>query len=565
MHPYLVFILCAAAIAAIYALLILWNNYKYNKTIRKKIRRLYGIIPEREYEPGEVEKFSGYFQRKSEDGFTIDDITWNDLDMERVFIRINQTVSSPGEEILYDMLRTPLFSESDIQKREALIRFFSEHENERETLQLLLSQVGKTRHGSLSGTILSLEDAPRVSTRIHWIMLTFLLASLVLIPFYPLQGFALFLVMAMVNISLYYAGKDRKLIEIYLDCFASLLRMLATADRMADIQWPETAEQIESIREARKSFGSLRKRAVFLTSKNEGSGDPLQLFLDYIRMVFHIDIFFYNSILKEVQTKAPIIMRLVENMGILDAAVSVASFRETLPLFCRPEFVPYTGGSAFMETEDLYHPLIAEAVANSVRLEGGTLVTGSNASGKSTFLKNLAINAILAQTVVTCTCSAYRAPFLKVMTSMALRDNLYGGDSYFIVEIKSLKRILDESIKKEPLLCIIDEVLRGTNTIERIAASSRILGELSRPWVLPVAATHDIELSYILERLYHNYHFEEEIREHQVVFNYLLQRGRATTRNAIRLLDMLGYDENIVSGARDAAESFERTGVWKPV
>ena len=83
---------------------------------------------------------------------------------------------------------------------------------------------------------------------------------------------------------------------------------------------------------------------------------------------------------------------------------------------------------------------------------------GANGAGKSTFLKNIAINSILAQTVLTCTCSCYEAPFLKVMTSMALRDDLSGGESYFIVEIRSLKRILDESTKGEPLLCIIDEV-----------------------------------------------------------------------------------------------------------
>lgn len=110
---------------------------------------------------------------------------------------------------------------------------------------------------------------------------------------------------------------------------------------------------------------------------------------------------------------------------------------------------------------------------------------------------------------------------------MALRDDLSEGDSYFIVEIKSMKRILDESRKNLPMLCIIDEVLRGTNTIERIAASSRILGALVKDHVLAFAATHDIELTYILDGIYTNYHFEEEVREHEVVFNYLLQEGRA--------------------------------------
>ena len=82
-------------------------------------------------------------------------------------------------------------------------------------------------------------------------------------------------------------------------------------------------------------------------------------------------------------------------------------------LDCFPD--PDAGG------RNRYHPLLTEAVANSCQVSGGTLVTGSNASGKSTFLKNVAMNSILAQTLGTCTCSSYRAPFLKAMTSMALR------------------------------------------------------------------------------------------------------------------------------------------------
>lgn len=126
-----------------------------------------------------------------------------------------------------------------------------------------------------------------------------------------------------------------------------------------------------------------------------------------------------------------------------------------------------------------------------------------------------------------------------------------------------MKRILEESEKEGCLLCIVDEVLRGTNTIERIGASSRILAALQREKVLPFAATHDIELSYILEKRYENYHFEEEITQKEVVFNYLLKKGRVTTRNAIRLLEMTGYDKELANQAKSAVSDFEKTGIWK--
>ena len=140
--------------------------------------------------------------------------------------------------------------------------------------------------------------------------------------------------------------------------------------------------------------------------------------------------------------------------------------------------------------------------------------------------------------------------YFRVMTSMALRDDLESKASYYIVEIKSLKRILDSAKEETPLLCIVDEVLRGTNTIERIAASSE---------------THDIELSYILDEIYTNYHFEEEVKEDDVKFNYLLKKGRVTTRNAIRLLKMTGYDDSIVEASKNAVVRFEQEGSWKKV
>ena len=204
-------------------------------------------------------------------------------------------------------------------------------------------------------------------------------------------------------------------------------------------------------------------------------------------------------------------------------------------------------------------------MANSIKTTKAVLVTGSNASGKSTFLKMVAINAILAQTIHTCMATECKMSYFRVMTSMALRDDLESKESYYIVEIKSLKRILDSAKEETPLLCIVDEVLRGTNTIERIAASSEILASLCLPHVLSFAATHDIELTYMLEEYYTNYHFEEEVKEDDVKFNYLLKKGRVTTRNAIRLLKMTGYDDSIVEASKNAVVRFEQEGSWKKV
>ena len=114
-----------------------------------------------------------------------------------------------------------------------------------------------------------------------------------------------------------------------------------------------------------------------------------------------------------------------------------------------------------------------------------------------------------------------------------------------------------------PVLCFVDEVLRGTNTVERIAAATQILVSLTGAGIQCFAATHDIELTELLSQLYDNYHFEEEIREGDILFNYTLRKGKVGSRNAIRLLEIMGYDQSIIQKAQRQAEDFLQQGIWK--
>ena len=217
----------------------------------------------------------------------------------------------------------------------------------------------------------------------------------------------------------------------------------------------------------------------------------------------------------------------------------------------RPEFLDEKKAGCRIDVEELYHPLLTHPVANSLYAEGGILLTGSNASGKSTFMKNMAVNAILAQALNTSLSKRYRGVVCRIMTSMALRDNLAQGESYFVVEVKSLKRILEASREKTPLLCVIDEVLRGTNTTERIAASESVLAALRRANVLCLAATHDTELTYLLEDLYTNYHFVRA--DYRAEYFLPVSPGTGAgqeERNAIALLGNMGIDEKISKTGR---------------
>ncbi|MBP5253819.1 MAG: hypothetical protein J6Z23_00265, partial [Lachnospiraceae bacterium] len=158
--------------------------------------------------------------------------------------------------------------------------------------------------------------------------------------------------------------------------------------------------------------------------------------------------------------------------------------------------------------------------------------------------------------------SQYSGTFFRIYSSMALKDSLATNESYYMVEIRSIKRIMDDDSEDVPVLCFVDEVLRGTNTVERIAASAQILKHFRQKGVLCFAATHDVELTYMLELYYDNYHFEENFENGEISFSYRILDGRATTRNAIKLLSVMGYDPEVTEEAERTAEHFMREGSW---
>ena len=137
---------------------------------------------------------------------------------------------------------------------------------------------------------------------------------------------------------------------------------------------------------------------------------------------------------------------------------------------------------------------------------------------------------------------------------MAVRDDIQSGESYYIKEIKYLKRIIDGLSPDTPAICIVDEILRGTNTQERIAASCAVLRYLARHNCLAMVASHDIELTQLLKDQYDNFHFSEQITDGGITFSYQIQPGPADSKTAIRLLEFMGFPVEITREARILAQ-----------
>lgn len=543
------------------AAVMISENKRRKLALKQRLKNTWGQIPDREYAYEDFHHISQFFRQREKEGFFIDDITWNDLDMDRIFMLLNQTFSAVGSDCLYDILRNPVFEEKELKYRERLMQFFTKHQEIREQVQIILASIRKSGSNSIYENIHMTTEVNIKGKKVQIGFCSAFFLSLLVFILAPNLGVFLFLLVCVVNIVAYMSQKQE--VDAYLSSFKNVLQLLEAYKKLEKLKIPELETAMERGIPAQKKLAGFQKRSSLVIDRSSTGGGLEGMLMDYIRMLTHLDLIKFQDMMKCMKENQKELEELIYTLGYIDSMISIASFRETLPYYSCPELKE--NEKAYMDVENLYHPLIENPVANSISAKGGVLVTGSNASGKSTFLKNIAINTIFAQTIHTCTATSYCAPYFQVMTSMALRDDLGSGESYYIVEIRSLKRILDAAKSGKNLLCIIDEVLRGTNTIERIGASSQILAHICGENVLPFAATHDIELSYMLQAYYQNYHFEEEIREKDVIFNYLLKKGRVTTRNAIRLLKMIGYDRNLIVEAEKAVQEFEASGTWKNV
>lgn len=533
------------------------NIARNNNKLRATIAAQWGKEPKGKYKNEDILAISGYYNnlKKTENNtFFIDDITWNDLDMDKVFMRINNTQSSVGEEYLYSMLRRPSFNEKVLGERERLIKFFQNNPVQRAKIQFILAKLGKKRGINISDYLYSEYKRNKWRELCYRFLSLAVILSPVLIVFNAQAGIVLTVMFFMINMFVYYRAKNE--ISAQLEALSNIIGIVNCSKKIADAGIEELKEYDGILNAGLRNARKMNKKTFSLFYI---SGDP---FTEYFKIALLKELIDFESLSGMINKYKEDLKNLYEIMGLFDALLSVASYRESLSYYTSPVLTKFSGQEKGLNFKDACHPLIKEPVTNSFDIKKPALITGSNASGKSTFLKTVAINAVLAQTVYTCLAREYSSCYFMIFSSMALKDSIQNNESYYIAEIKSLKRILDSLNSETPCLCVIDEVLRGTNTIERISASSQVLKFLSDNNCISVTATHDIELTHILEDYYDNYHFQEKISDSEVVFDYKIYEGRSTSRNAIKLLKLLGYNNSIVGEAEERAGNFVREGKW---
>ena len=541
------------------------SHYTAKQRLVQQLQAQWGQVPDREYEDGDMRKIARYYERcrkQQPHRLHLDDITWNDLGMDEIFMLLNHTQSSVGEETLYRMLRMPEMDDVILLERDRLAKIFSRDASLRLKLEQTFHKIGKGRRLAFSDYIELLSKQTPTSNLVHYMGLAALIASIVLMFVQPDYGGFLLIVVIAFQIITYYCKKAQ--VEDFFVCVANVVRLHLCAKEISDI---DNANDISiyqnELHQLADALEPICRKSKSITMGKAMGGSPLDLLADYAKMILHIDLIAYQQIIGMICQIEPAVWKAFDVLGQLECGLAIASFRQCLGQWCEPQlWTAAVGDRLSLYGQELYHPLVDHAVPNSIFAERSQLITGSNASGKSTFLKTVGLSAVLAQTIYTVPGKSYRAPFCQIYSSMALKDNLPGGESYYMVEIRSLKRILDRGHDDLPVLCFVDEVLRGTNTVERIAASTQILKSMTSMNILCFAATHDGELAYLLEDCFDNGHFSETITEGDILFNYRWQPGRALGRNALQLLGLMGYDELVLQQARDMAERFDRTGIW---
>lgn len=473
-------------------------------------------------------QYHAYRDHYNEQSF-IDDKTWSDLNMDTLFHKINFNFTAIGEMRLYATLRG-MFKVNQT----SLINKFKDNKVFRLNVSYILSKIGKNVYPLFPDQML---PTKRNILLMFCPLLPFI--GFAFIFLIPSKGILICLTFMILNAILSFKLKksyDQDLKSIFYT--ANVIKQSQALSKIEST--PAISVDFTHFKASRRFSGLLARVE---------SQDMASSIIMFIKLVFMIDYVLFHLIQRSYFKYQEEVMACYDYISILDNHYSIAMYQHTLTHYCNPKINHNMNG---LQMKSIIHPLLDEenAIANTIDISNHILLTGSNASGKSTFMKAVALNLILAQSIQTATAHSFIYQPGYVMTSMANADDVLSGDSYFMSELKSIRRLFNTH-QCNKIYCFIDEIFKGTNTTECIAASESVLSYLDNQKAYQIlAATHDVELSTLLDNTYNNYHFNESIQENSIFFDYKIKPGKANTRNAIELLRITQFPIDIYQRAQ---------------
>jgi len=469
---------------------------------------------------------------------------------------IDFTVSIQGRSLLRSWLLNKAPNKNEIYERQKLVKELIPHSRLRDKMYLIKMMLNKNDfNGELVINWLK-NFTPQKSIKKLLILLS-ILAPLNIILFIlslTINLPAYWAITLLFYIGIYYFGRDRRnnlfeeieFLNDELKKFRSILTLLEN--------YPYPGNSL--IKNECNIFLDKNKLPSFLLKSIENSmsflrlrkGNPFVWTL--IRLLFPIDYFFTRKIDNYKEKLFKKLPAWLNTFYKIDALNSLANFAYLNPEYKFPDIVPGNSpGEKIFEAIEIGHPLIPHEnkVFNNFQISsiGETaIITGSNMSGKSTFLRTLGINVCLAYSGGPVNARTLNLSLFRIFTCIKVSDSVIDGISYFYAEVKRLKQLLEiiNEKNKLPLFFLIDEIFSGTNNIERLKGSKAFIKALSQANGLGVVATHDLELIKLEQEILNikNYHFKEEIRNDKMVFDYKINPGPCPTTNALIIMKMEG-------------------------
>lgn len=485
---------------------------------------------------------------------TVDETTWRDLAMDDVFAAVDRTRSMPGRQWLYHQMRTyeadGVLAERSRQQALLCANPGFRAPGFRAEAQRILGALDGPSAFFLAPLLLNqLPERPRFAPLLALCSLAGLatLGGIFLFPTLWAHFLLAALPVMAVNIVIntFYGSR----ISPYLPGFSQVAILFGTALRLAELDPAPDLPQLDTCR-ALAPLGRRMGRELTLVARDRvRTGGILESFLAYLNLFLLLDIQAFLWNLGRLKRHRREVLDLLEAVASLDAALSAASYRDGLSTVTTPAF----GEGLDIRVRGLRHPLLDHPVGNDLDLDASALITGSNMTGKTTFVRTVGVNLILARTLHLCLAEEARFPRAVVRSSIRREDSQEEGKSYHYAELERIRAFVEEADGEDLKLFLIDEIFRGTNTLERLASAAAVLRHLARGHRVLVT-THDVELQGMLGGAYRSFHFSEQVVDGRCAFDYRLHEGPARSRNAIRLLEILGYPDFITREAHGFAD-----------
>jgi len=519
---------------------ILGIFYRRKKRLKnlKMLDESWGQEIRKHRNPHQIQKYVDQVNRNN----SLTEQTLIDVDIERLFSFVDRTYTTIGQQYLFACILSPVTDLGVLQKRDRLADHFINNPSQRNEVQGILYDLEEKHTDKIADIFLSKQQ---YHTSIFFIILS-AFALISISTFWLWRPIAvimlvLFGINLMCHLIMRYRNSDKlKLIK-------QVYQLTKVFDKLASLNLPLDAELSKK---ARSRFFLFRK---FYHALDFGiPSDDLSTLIFYLFDLFKSFFLFELHLLKfcytEILINKEALKALFNYIGETEMSLSIASLKEDKSvLTCTPVF---SDTRAFY-FENATHPLIPNCVPNSLSLNNiNAFITGSNMSGKSTFLRTVLLNTILAQSFYLCFAKNFVLPSVRIFSSIKISDKLEDGSSYYFAEMRLMNEMMQNSDAESKSLFIIDEIFKGTNTAERIALSKAVLNFLGKNNDIVLASSHDFELIDSLGTEFEQYHFSELIMDDNLTFEHLIRPGGKRSMNAITIAEIHGFPSGVVELAK---------------